>query len=109
MIIDKFSQRIVSSNLINTYVATSFFATVIFFVVNANIYTPLEMITGVILVTITFKGISNMMFSLVVLLVNLDNNNKSLEFEKTTSKVNSLLNELQLQKTKLKANQATKG
>ncbi len=109
MIIDKFSQRVVSSNLINTYVATAFFATVIFFVVNANIYTPLEMITGVILVTITFKGISNMMFSLVVLLVNLDNNNKSLEFEKTTSKVNSLLNELQLQKTKLKANQLMKG
>jgi len=104
MVIEKFSQKVVSSNLINTYVATAFFATVIFFIINANIYTPLEMISGVILVTVAFKGISNMMFSLVVLLVNLDSDEKSLEFEKTTSKINSLLNELQLQKTKLKAN-----
>jgi len=104
MVIEKFSQKVVSSNLINTYVATAFFATVIFFIINANIYTPLEMISGVILVTVAFKGISNMMFSLVVLLVNLDSDEKSLEFEKTTAKINSLLNELQLQKTKLKAN-----
>ena len=109
MVVESFSYRLISSKMINTYVATAFFSTVIFFVLNANSYTPLEMIIGVMLVTIAFKGISNMMLSLVILLFNLENQEDSIEFEKTQSKVNGLLNELSLQKTKLKSQQAVKG
>lgn len=105
MIIENFSQKVLSSNMINTYVATAFFSTLIFFILNANSYTPLEMMTGVVLVTIAFKGVSNMMLSLIVLLYNLENKEHALEFEETSSKVNGLLNKLQLQQTKIKSNQ----
>ena len=109
MIIEDFSRRLITSKMMNTYVATAFFSTVIFFVLNANSYTPLEMITGVILVTIAFKGVANMMLSLVILLFNLENKGQSLEFEQTSSKVNGLLNELSLQQTKIRSNQVAKG
>ena len=106
MLVENFSQKIISSNLINTYVAAAFFGTLIFFVLNANSYTPLEMITGIILVTIAFKGISNMMLSLLILLFNLDKNSNELEFEQTSSTINGLLNDLSLQQAKLKTNQS---
>ncbi|MCK5295077.1 MAG: hypothetical protein KAJ49_10510 [Arcobacteraceae bacterium] len=109
MIIEDFSYRLISSKMMNTYVATAFFSTVIFFVLNANSYTPLEMITGIILATIAFKGVANMMLSLVILLFNLDNKGDALEFEQRSAKVNGLLNELSLQQTKIKSNQLVKG
>ena len=109
MIIEDFSYRLISSKMMNTYVATAFFATLVFFVLNANSYTPLEMIMGVVFVTIAFKGVSNMMLSLVILLFNLENKEHALEFERTSAKVNGLLNELSLQQTKIKSNQLAKG
>ncbi len=108
MLVENFSQKVLRSNIINTYVATAFFASLIFFVINANAYTPLEMLTGVILVTVAFKGISNMMLSLVILLYNLNGKEKSIEFEEATSKINSLLNDLSLQQAKLKTVQHNK-
>ena len=109
MIIEDFSYRLVSSKMMNTYVATAFFSTLIFFVLNANSYTPMEMIMGVVVVTVAFKGVSNMMLSLVILLFNLENKEQALEFENTSSKVNGLLHELSLQQTKIKSNQVMKG
>ena len=109
MIIEDFSYKLISSKMMNTYVATAFFSTLIFFVLNANSYTPMEMIMGVIFVTVAFKGVSNMMLSLVILLFNLENKEQALEFEHTSSKVNGLLHELSLQKTKIKSNQVMKG
>jgi hypothetical protein len=104
MIIEDFSKKIISSNTMNTYVASAFFSTLVFFVINANAYTPIEMIAGVILATIAFKGISNMMLSLIILLFNLENKEHALEFEETSSRINGLLKDLQLQQTKLKQN-----
>jgi len=108
LLVEDFSSRVLRSNIVNTYVATAFFATLIFFILNANSYTPLEMMTGIVLVTIAFKGISNMMLSLVILLFNLQRKDESLEFEKSASNVNSLLNDLSLQKAKIKTNQNIK-
>ena len=105
MIVENFSHKLLNSSIRNTYVATAFFATLIFFVINANSYTPIEMLFGVTIVTIAFKGLSNMMVSLVILLFNLDNKEEQLEFEKTSQRINGLLNELSLQQTKLKTSQ----
>ena len=102
MLVEDFSSRVLRSNIVKTYVATAFFATLIFFILNANSYTPLEMMIGIVLVTIAFKGVSNMMLSLVILLFNLQRKDDSLEFEKSASNVNSLLNDLSLQQAKLK-------
>ena len=105
MIVESFSHKLLNSSMRNTYVATAFFATLIFFVINANSYTPIEMLLGVTMVTIAFKGLSNMMVSLVILLFNLDNKEEQLEFEKTSQRINGLLNELSLQQTKFKTSQ----
>ena len=106
MIIENFSKKVINSNVISTYVAAAFFGTLIFFVLNANFYTPLEMLIGIILATIAFKGISNMMLSLLILLFNLNNKEESVEFDKTASSINSLLNDLALQQAKIKTNQS---
>ena len=108
MLVEDFSSRVLRSNIVKTYVATAFFATLIFFILNANSYTPLEMMIGIVLVTIAFKGVSNMMLSLVILLFNLQRKDDSLEFEKSALNVNSLLNDLSLQQAKIKTNQNIK-
>jgi len=108
LLVEDFSKKVLSSNIVNTYVATAFFATLIFFVLNANSYTPMEMMTGIVLVTIAFKGVSNMMVSLVILLFNLKTKDESIEFEKSALHVNSLLHDLSLQQAKIKTNQNIK-
>jgi len=102
MKIENFSNYILRSNLINTYVATSFFATLIYFTINANLYTPLEMIGGVMLVTVAFKGIANLMFSLIIALFKFDEKDELEKFDKISTRVNGLLNELSLQEAQLK-------
>ena len=101
MVVENFSKKLLQSNIRSVYIATPFFATLIFFVINANAYTPLEMLFGVTLVTIAFKGLANLMVSLVILLFNLDKKAKNIELQAMTSKIDNLLNELALQKTKL--------
>ena len=103
MNIEKFSNVVIRSNIVNTYVATAFFATLIYFIINANLYTPLEMIIGVMLVTITFKGIANLMFSYVIALFKFDNDENAKAFDEVTLRVDGLLNELALQESQLKS------
>jgi hypothetical protein len=102
MNVEKFSNKLVRSNITNTYVATAFFATLIYFTINSNLYTPMEILIGVILSTIFFKGIANIMFSLVIALFNLKNQEEELAFDKISTKVEGLLNDLSLQESKLK-------
>jgi hypothetical protein len=87
-----------ASKIFDTYVAAGFFATVIFFVLNASIYTPIEMTTAVVLVTTAFKGISHIMFSMTISLINLDNQHDAIDFEKSSNKLESLVNDLAIQK-----------
>jgi hypothetical protein len=97
MIVEAFSKKIIASRLLDTYVAASFFATLIFFVLNSNVYSPFEMILGVMLVTIAFKGVANIMLSMSISLVSLDNKQDSIEFEESANKLESLVNDLAIQ------------
>jgi hypothetical protein len=66
-------------------------------VVNADLFTPLEMIFGIIGVTIVLKGVSNMMLSLIILLFNLDAKREELNFKYNEEKINAMMAELGVQ------------
>lgn len=100
MIVEKFSQNVINSGIFRLYIATGFFATLIFFVINADLYTPIEMIFGIIGVTIILKGVSNMMLSLIILLFDLNNKRAELDFKYNEEKINAMLNELSVQDAK---------
>ena len=100
MIVEKFSQNVINSGIFRLYIATGFFATLIFFVINADLYTPIEMIFGIIGVTIILKGVSNMMLSLIILLFDLNNKRTELDFKYNEEKINAMLNELSVQDAK---------
>ncbi|RXJ99588.1 hypothetical protein CRU98_06055 [Arcobacter sp. CECT 8986] len=97
MIVEKFSQNVVNSGIFKLYIATGFFATLIFFVINAELFTPLEMLFGIVGVTVVLKGVSNMMLSLIILLFNLDNKRKELDFKYNSEKIDAMLAELSIQ------------
>ena len=94
MIIERFSQTVINSGLFKLYIATGFFASLIFFVVNADLFTPIEMILGIILITIVLKGISNIMLSLIISLFSLDNKRSEFDFKYNEEKIQVILNEL---------------
>jgi hypothetical protein len=105
VLVENFTNRLLTSRIIDTYVATAFFATLVYFVINAHAYTPIEMMFGVV-ITIGFKGLSHMMVSLIVLLYNFDNKKESATFDETASRIDGLLNDLALQQTKIKSQQS---
>ena len=94
MIIERFSQTVINSGIFRLYIATGFFATLIFFVLNAELFTPLEMILGTILITIVLKGMSNLMLSLIISLFSLDNKRSEFDFKYNEEKIQVMLNEL---------------
>ena len=94
MIIERFSQTVINSGVFRLYIAAGFFATLIFFTVNADFFTPMEMILGIILVTVTLKGVSNLMLSLIISLFNLDNKRSEFDFKYNEEKIQVMLNEL---------------
>lgn len=69
MVIERFSQNLINSGIFKIYIATGFFTTLIFFVVNSELFSPIEMILGSILITIILKGLSNLMLSFMVVLL----------------------------------------
>lgn len=99
MVIERFSQTVVGSGLFKLYIATGFFATLIFFVINADLFTPIEMLLGIIGITIALKGITNIMLSLIILLFNLDNKKAELDFEYNSDNIDALLAELSVQES----------
>jgi uncharacterized membrane-anchored protein len=103
VLVEEFSNKVLRSKIINTYVATAFFAVIIFFTLNADSYTPVEMLFGVIFVTIAFKGLSHMMIALIILLYDFDHKKESMELGEVSSRINGLLNDLSLQQTKIKS------
>lgn len=103
MLVEEFSNKVLRSKVIDTYVATAFFAVLVFFVLNSDVYTPFEMMFGVVFVTIAFKGLAHMMIALIILLYSFDNKRESTEFGEISSRINGLVNDLTLQQTKIKA------
>ena len=94
MIIERFSQTVINSGVLRFYIATGFFATLIFFIINADLFTPMEMILGIILITIVLKGVSNMMLSLIISLFSLENKRNEFNFKYNEEKIQLMLNEL---------------
>lgn len=108
MVIEKFSKRMLDSRIFNSYVATAFFSSLIFYVLHASLFTPLEMIFGIITATILFKGVANMMLSLTISLVNLDNQEDQVAFKKDSDTLESLVNDLAIQEAAIQSNKSNK-
>jgi len=94
VIVERFTQNIINSGIFRLYIATGFFATSVFFVINAELFSPFEMILGVIGVTVALKGITNLMLSMIVLFFSLDNKKEELDFKYNSERIDSLLSEL---------------
>lgn len=107
MVVEKFSQNVINSGIFRLYIAIGFFATLIFFVLNADLFTPLEMMFGIIGVTIVLKGVSNMMLSLIILLFDLDSKRKELDFKYNEEKINEMMAELGVQEAQNVGNKTT--
>ncbi|MDC0932352.1 hypothetical protein OAR97_00760 [Arcobacteraceae bacterium] len=103
MIIEKFSKHMIESKIFDTYVATVFFASLIFFVLNSSIFTPLEMMFGIVISTVLFKGVANIMLSMTISLVNLDNTQNSVAFKKDADNLESLVNDLAIQEAAIQS------
>lgn len=97
MVVERFSQSVINSGLLRLFIASGFFATVIFFVINADFFTPIEMIFGIIGVTIILKGIANIMLSMIISFFSLDNKKNELNFKYNEEKIESMLSELNVQ------------
>ena len=97
MVVEKFSQGIINSGVLRLFIATGFFATIIFFVINADLFTPIEMLFGIVGVTIILKGVANIMLSLMIVLFSLDNKKEELEFKHNSDKIDALLADLTIQ------------
>lgn len=106
MVVENFSQNVINSGLFRLYIATGFFATVIFFVINADIFTPIEMLIGIMGVTVILKGVSNMMLSLIILLFDLNKKKEELDFKYNESKIDAMLSELNVQEAQTINNKA---
>ena len=94
MVIERFSQNLINSGIFKIYIATGFFATLIFFVVNSELFSPIEMILGSILITIILKVLSNLMISFMVSSFSLENKKAEFDFKYNEEKINILLNQL---------------
>ncbi|QEZ88557.1 hypothetical protein [Aliarcobacter cibarius] len=94
MVIERFSQNLMNSGLFKTYIATGFFATLLFFLFNSELFTPIEMLVGIIFITLLLKGLSNIMISLIISLFSLENKRKEFDFKYNEDKINAMLNEL---------------
>lgn len=108
MVVERFSKKMLESRIFNTYVATVFFASLIFFVLNSSIFTPLEMMFGIVISTILFKGVANLMLSMTISLVSLDNQQDSVNFKKESENLESLVNDLAIQEAAIQSNKNNK-
>ncbi|WP_108062522.1 hypothetical protein [Poseidonibacter lekithochrous] len=97
MVVERFSQDVINSGIFRLYIATGFFATLIFFVVNADFFTPLEMLFGIMGITVILKGLSNMMLSMIISFFSLDNKKQELDFKYNEEKIEAMLSELNVQ------------
>ena len=96
MIIEKFSRQVLKVGLFHTYVAVGFFAILIFFIINVEYYTAYEIIIGTIFFTVLLKGITQLMFSMIILLFRLDNKKQELIYEEKKQECEKLMGEIQL-------------
>ena len=100
--VEKFFIKIIKTKFIDFYVATAFFATVVFFILNISLYTPSEILMWIIIVTLTFKGLAHLIVSIIIMFFDLKQIEQNLEYKKQLNKLETLVNELSIQQTKIK-------
>ena len=94
MVVERFSQNLINTGIFKIYIAIGFFATIIFFTFNSELFSPLQMLFGSILVTVTLKGFSNLMLSFIVNNFSLDQKRMEFDNRYNEDKINLLLNQL---------------
>ena len=94
MVVERFSQNLINTGIFKIYIAIGFFATIIFFTFNSELFSPLPMLFGAILVTVTLKGFSNLMLSFIVNNFSLDQKRMEFDNRYNEDKINLLLNQL---------------
>lgn len=94
MVVERFSQNLINTGIFRIYIAIGFFATIIFFTFNAELFSPLQMLFGAILVTVTLKGFSNLMLSFIVNNFSLDQKRMDFDNRYNEDKISLLLNQL---------------
>jgi hypothetical protein len=94
MVIENFSREMINSTIFRTYIATGFFAILIFFILNSHIFTPYEIVLGTMVVTIALKGVSNMMISLIILLFDLQITKDEHTIKLAEDKLDLLMNQM---------------
>lgn len=93
--INLFANNIKNEKLFKLFVTIPFFATIIFFVFNNELFTFEEILIYTIFCVILFKAISNIMLSLIVLFEEKKDNNKFEKYEnfiKLNEDINGKLN-----------------
>ena len=96
MVIERFSQDVLNTGLFRLYTATGFFATLIFFVLNSHLFTPIEMVFWLVLASILFKALSNLMLGLIIALFNLENKRQEIDLRYNEEKIDAMLSELNI-------------
>ena len=94
MVVERFSQNLINTGIFRIYIAIGFFATIIFFTFNSELFSPLQMLFGAILVTVTLKGFSNLMLSFIVNNFSLEQKRMDFDNRYNEDKINLLLNQL---------------
>lgn len=94
MVVEKFSNSLIKSGLLKLYVATGFFSVIIFFIINIDFFTLDEIFVGLVLVTIVFKSLSNIIYSLIMKFYSLEPKRKEINFKFNEERINTLMEEL---------------
>ena len=94
MVVERFSQNLINTGIFRVYIAIGFFATIIFFTFNTELFSPLQMLFGAILVTVVLKGFSNLMLSFIVNNFSLDEKRADFDNKYNEDKISLLLNQL---------------
>ena len=96
MIVERFSQNIIGSGVLRLYMATGFFASMAFFILNITLFSPMEIMVYMAIITVALKGLSNLMLGFVIALFNISNKEDELHHSVYGDKINSLVSELTL-------------
>lgn len=93
MVVEKFSQNLINVGVFKVYIAVGFFATLIFFIFNSELFSPMQMFFGAVLITVALKGVSNFMLSHIVENFSLDKKKMDFEEKYSEDKINLILNQ----------------
>jgi hypothetical protein len=97
MYIERFASGVLKSGVLDTYVAVSFFGTIIYFVLNVHLYTPMEILLWTFIVAIGAKGLANLMFGLIIAMFDLGQIEEKNKFEQESERIDQLLAQLKFQ------------